>query len=212
MVCPRLRPGIGVVDVADRVRIRVLVARRPGRDREREVPVAGPAEHPRIRHLLELDSDADLRRLALQVLDEVGIGEVRAMDHPDRESVRMSGPCQMCARLVEIEEAAMIDGASSWTVLMRVFLPLLAPAMATTGLLAFIAAWNEFLFALTFTLTDDKHTVPVAIALISGASAFEVPWGRIMAASVTVTVPLIVLVLVFQRRIVTGLTAGAVKG
>lgn len=113
---------------------------------------------------------------------------------------------------VELEEAAMIDGASSWTVLTRVFLPLLAPAMVTTGLLAFIAAWNEFLFALTFTLTDDRRTVPVAIALISGASAFEVPWGRIMAASVTVTVPLIVLVLVFQRRIVAGLTAGAVKG
>jgi trehalose/maltose transport system permease protein len=113
---------------------------------------------------------------------------------------------------VELEEAAMIDGASSWMVLTRVFLPLLAPAMVTTGLLAFIAAWNEFLFALTFTLTDDKRTVPVAIALISGASAFEVPWGRIMAASVTVTVPLIVLVLVFQRRIVAGLTAGAVKG
>jgi trehalose/maltose transport system permease protein len=113
---------------------------------------------------------------------------------------------------VELEEAAMIDGASSWMVLTRVFLPLLAPAMVTTGLLAFIAAWNEFLFALTFTLTDDKRTVPVAIALISGASAFEVPWGRIMAASVTVPVPLIVLVLVFQRRIVAGLTAGAVKG
>lgn len=118
----------------------------------------------------------------------------------------------MRALPVELEEAAMIDGASSWIVLTRVFLPLLAPAMVTTGLLAFIAAWNEFLFALTFTLTDNRRTVPVAIALISGASAFEVPWGRIMAASVTVTVPLIVLVLVFQRRIVAGLTAGAVKG
>lgn len=118
----------------------------------------------------------------------------------------------MRALPVELEEAAMMDGASSWMVLTRVFLPLLAPAMVTTGLLAFIAAWNEFLFALTFTLTDDQRTVPVAIALISGASAFEVPWGRIMAASVTVTVPLIALVLVFQRRIVAGLTAGAVKG
>lgn len=106
----------------------------------------------------------------------------------------------------------MIDGASSWIVLTRVFRPLLAPAMVTTGLLAFIAAWNEFLFALTFTLTDDRRTVPVAIALISGASAFEIPWGRIMAASVIVTVPLIALVLVFQHRIVAGLTAGAVKG
>lgn len=118
----------------------------------------------------------------------------------------------MRALPVELEEAAMIDGASSWVVLTRIFLPLLAPAMVATGLIAFIAAWNEFLFALTFTLTDDQRTVPVAIALISGASAFEIPWGRIMAASVTVTVPLVVLVLVFQRRIVAGLTAGAVKG
>lgn len=112
----------------------------------------------------------------------------------------------------ELEEAAMIDGATPWIVLTRVFLPIMGPAMATTGLLAFIAAWNEFLFALTFTLTDAMRTVPVAIALISGASSFELPWGRIMAASVIVTVPLILLVLVFQRRIVAGLTAGAVKG
>ncbi|NKC32870.1 carbohydrate ABC transporter permease [Falsiroseomonas selenitidurans] len=113
---------------------------------------------------------------------------------------------------VELEEAAVMDGATPFVVLTRIFLPLLGPAMATTGLLAFIAAWNEFLFALTFTLTDDMRTVPVAIALISGASSFELPWGRIMAASVIVTVPLILLVLVFQRRIVSGLTAGAVKG
>lgn len=112
----------------------------------------------------------------------------------------------------ELEEAAVMDGATPWIVLTRVFLPLMGPALATTGLLAFIAAWNEFLFALTFTLTDDMRTVPVAIALISGASSFELPWGRIMAASVIVTVPLVLLVLVFQRRIVAGLTAGAVKG
>ncbi len=112
----------------------------------------------------------------------------------------------------ELEEAAMMDGATPWIVLRRVFLPLMGPAMATTGLLAFIAAWNEFLFALTFTLTDEMRTVPVAIALISGASSFELPWGRIMAASVIVTVPLILLVMVFQRRIVAGLMAGAVKG
>jgi trehalose/maltose transport system permease protein len=84
--------------------------------------------------------------------------------------------------------------------------------MVTTGLLAFIAAWNEFLFALTFISTDTQRTVPVAIALLSGASSFEIPWGRIMAASVIVTVPLIALVLVFQRRIVAGLTAGGMKG
>ncbi len=112
----------------------------------------------------------------------------------------------------ELEEAAMVDGATPMQTIIRVFLPLMGPALATTGLLAFIAAWNEFLFALTFTLTNEMRTVPVAIALISGASAFELPWGRIMAASVIVTVPLIVLVLIFQRRIVAGLTAGAVKG
>jgi trehalose/maltose transport system permease protein len=112
----------------------------------------------------------------------------------------------------ELEEAAIIDGANHWQILTRVFIPLLGPAMVTTGLLAFIAAWNEFLFALTFTLSSEQRTVPVAIALISGASQFESPWGNIMAASVIVTVPLILLVLIFQRRIVSGLTAGAVKG
>jgi trehalose/maltose transport system permease protein len=112
----------------------------------------------------------------------------------------------------ELEEAAIVDGAKPWQILVRVFLPLLGPALATTGLLAFIAAWNEFLFALTFTLTNEVRTVPVAIALISGATQFDIPWGNIMAASVVVTVPLIVLVMIFQRRIVSGLTAGAVKG
>ncbi|WP_159712270.1 carbohydrate ABC transporter permease [Geminicoccus flavidas] len=112
----------------------------------------------------------------------------------------------------ELEEAAIVDGAKPFTIVTRVFLPLLGPALITTGLLAFIAAWNEFLFALTFTLSGEQRTVPVAIALISGASAYELPWGNIMAASVVVTVPLIVLVLIFQRRIVSGLTAGAVKG
>jgi trehalose/maltose transport system permease protein len=112
----------------------------------------------------------------------------------------------------ELEEAAIVDGAKPWRILTRVFLPVMGPALAATGLLAFIVAWNEFLFALTFTLSTEKRTVPVAIALITGASAYELPWGRIMAASVTVTVPLIVLVLVLQRRIVSGLTAGAVKG
>ena len=94
----------------------------------------------------------------------------------------------------------------------RIFLPPLAPAAVSTGLLAFVAAWNEFLFALTFTLTDDQRTVPVAIALMSGASEFELPWGQIMAASVAVTLPIVALVLSFQGRIVAGLTAGAVKG
>jgi trehalose/maltose transport system permease protein len=113
---------------------------------------------------------------------------------------------------VEIEEAAIVDGATPWIIIRRVFLPLMWPAMATTGLLAFIAAWNEFLFALTFTSSNEQRTVPVAIGLLSGSSQYEIPWGLIMAASVIVTVPLIVLVLIFQRKIVSGLTAGGVKG
>ncbi|NGO50395.1 carbohydrate ABC transporter permease [Allomesorhizobium camelthorni] len=112
----------------------------------------------------------------------------------------------------EIEEAAIIDGATPWIIITRVFLPLMGPALVTTGLLAFIGAWNEFLFALTFTSNNEQRTVPVAIALLSGNSQFETPWGIIMAASVIVTVPLVILVLVFQRRIVPGLTAGGVKG
>lgn len=112
----------------------------------------------------------------------------------------------------EVEEAAIMDGAGSWTILTRIFLPLLWPAMVTTGLLAFIVAWNEFLFALTFTLSNDTRTVPVAIALITGASEFELPWGNIMAGSVIVTLPMIALALIFQRRLVAGLTLGAVKG
>jgi trehalose/maltose transport system permease protein len=84
--------------------------------------------------------------------------------------------------------------------------------MVTTGLLAFIAAWNEYLFALTFTSSNAARTVPVAIALFSGNSEHEIPWGTIMAASVLVTAPLVVLVLIFQRKIISGLTAGGVKG
>lgn len=113
---------------------------------------------------------------------------------------------------IEIEEAAIVDGASPWVIITKVFMPLLWPALVTTGLLAFIGAWNEFLFALTFTVDQSQRTVPVAIALLSGASEQEIPWGPIMAASVIVTVPLIVLVLIFQRKIVAGLTAGGVKG
>ena len=113
---------------------------------------------------------------------------------------------------VEIEEAAIVDGATPWIIITKVFLPLLWPALVTTGLLAFIGAWNEFLFALTFTSSETTRTVPVAIGLLSGASQQEIPWGPIMAASVIVTVPLVILVLIFQRKIVAGLTAGGVKG
>ena len=112
----------------------------------------------------------------------------------------------------ELEEAAIMDGATPWIIVTRIFLPLLTPVLFTTGILAFIAAWNEFLFALTFTLSDNMRTVPVAIALMSGNSQFELPWGSIMAASVVVTMPLLLLVLMFQKYIISGLTAGAVKG
>ena len=112
----------------------------------------------------------------------------------------------------ELEEAAIMDGCGPARIIWSVFMPLLWPALVSTGLLAFIAAWNEFLFALTFVLDNNERTVPVSIALISGASKYDIPWGNIMAASVLVTLPLLALVLVFQKKIVSGLTAGAVKG
>lgn len=105
-----------------------------------------------------------------------------------------------------------MDGAGRYTILTKIFLPILKPAIVTTGLLAFIAAWNEFLFALTFTLTNQARTVPVSLALFSGASQHELPWGLIMAASVLVTLPLVVLVAIYQKRIISGLMAGSVKG
>ena len=112
----------------------------------------------------------------------------------------------------ELEEAAYVDGATPMQTLFQVLLPVMTPALVTTGLLAFINAWNEYLFALTFTSDNAASTVPVAIANFSGASQYETPFGLTMAASVIVTVPLLLLVLVFQRNIVSGLTAGAVKG
>ncbi len=113
----------------------------------------------------------------------------------------------------ELEQAAMVDGATTFQTFYRILLPLTAPALVTTGLLAFISAWNEYLFALTFTVVNPSaQTVPVAIALFGGTVSRQEPIAEIMAASVVVTVPLIVLVLIFQRRIVDGLTAGAVKG
>ncbi|MCC7209843.1 MAG: carbohydrate ABC transporter permease [Anaerolineae bacterium] len=112
----------------------------------------------------------------------------------------------------EIEQAALVDGATPFQTFWMVLVPLTAPALVTTGLLAFISAWNEYLFALTFTLINPAaHTVPVLIANFSGYS-YEVPIADRIAAAVVVTVPLIILVLVFQRRIIEGLTAGAVKG
>ncbi len=112
----------------------------------------------------------------------------------------------------ELEEAAIVDGATPLVVLFRVLLPVMTPALVTTGLLAFINAWNEFLFALTFTSDNSARTVPVAIGMFTGGSEHESPFTLLMAGSVIVTVPLVALVLIFQRKIVEGLTAGAVKG
>ncbi|MCK9986653.1 MAG: trehalose/maltose transport system permease protein [Azoarcus sp.] len=113
---------------------------------------------------------------------------------------------------VELEEAAIVDGASLWVIITKIFAPIMGPSLVTTGLLAFIGAWNEFMFALTFIISNENRTVPVAIGMLQGTSQYELPWGHIMAASVVVTIPIIVLVLIFQKRIVSGLTAGAVKG
>jgi trehalose/maltose transport system permease protein len=110
-------------------------------------------------------------------------------------------------------QSAQVDGATTMQTFTKILLPLTAPALVTTGLLAFIQAWNEYLFALTFTsIAPAARTVPVAIALFAGQVAREEPFGEIMAAAILVTVPLIALVLFFQNRIVEGLTAGAVKG
>jgi multiple sugar transport system permease protein len=109
----------------------------------------------------------------------------------------------------ELYKAARIDGCTPIGAFRHVMLPLAMPGIATTGILVFIFAWNEFLYALTFTATEKSRTVPVAIALFAGIH--EVPWGEIAAASTVVILPLLVLVVLFQRRIVAGLTAGAVK-
>jgi len=110
----------------------------------------------------------------------------------------------------EVEEAAMMDGASRLVTFRRIVLPLAAPGLATTALLTFLYSWNEFLFALTFTLGPERHTVPVAIALFRGQ--YQVPWGEVLAAALVATAPVALLVLVAQRRLVSGLTAGSVKG
>ena len=115
---------------------------------------------------------------------------------------------------VELEEAAYVDGATPLQVFYKVLLPLILPGLVTTGLLAFIAAWNEYLYALSFIQTPQKYTVPLAITSFVGKSgaAYNVPWGQIMAATVIVTLPLIAITLILQKRILAGLTAGAVKG
>ncbi len=113
----------------------------------------------------------------------------------------------------EIEQAAIVDGATPFQAFRLILLPLTAPALVTTGLLAFVISWNEYLFALNFTTTNPSaQTVPVAIAKFTGQFSEQEPLAEIMAAAMVVTIPLILLVLYFQNRIVEGLTAGAVKG
>lgn len=110
----------------------------------------------------------------------------------------------------ELEEAALVDGASRLRTFWEIILPLSWPGLATTAIITFVYCWNEFLFALSFMLSKDMYTVPVSIALFRGQ--YQVPWGQILAAATVATAPVAILVLLFQRRIVTGLTAGAVKG
>jgi multiple sugar transport system permease protein len=112
----------------------------------------------------------------------------------------------------ELEQAAMVDGATPFQAFRKIIVPLAAPGVFTAAILVFIFAWNDFIFANTLTSTDNARTVPAALAFFTGASQFEQPIGAIAAASVVVTVPIIIMVLIFQRRIVAGLTAGAVKG
>jgi multiple sugar transport system permease protein len=112
----------------------------------------------------------------------------------------------------ELELAAQVDGASTWQAFRKVLVPLAAPGVFTTAIIAFLTAWNDFVFGITLTSTNHARPVPAALAFFSGASQFQQPTGAISAAAVVVTVPVIVLVLAFQRQIVSGLTSGAVKG
>ena len=112
----------------------------------------------------------------------------------------------------ELEQAAQVDGATPFQAFTKVIVPLAAPGMFTAAILVFIFAWNDFLFAISLTSSDASRTVPAALAFFTGESSFTQPTGSIAAAAVVVTVPIIVFVLLFQRRIVSGLTAGAVKG
>ena len=112
----------------------------------------------------------------------------------------------------ELEQAAQVDGATPWQAFRKVILPLAAPGVFTAAILVFIFAWNDFIFAITLTSSDSSRTVPAALAFFQGESQFTAPTGNIAAAAVLVTIPIIIFVLIFQRRIVAGLTAGAVKG
>ena len=110
----------------------------------------------------------------------------------------------------EVEDAALVDGASRLQTLQHIVLPLAWPGVATAAILTFLYCWNEFIFALSFTLGPERYTAPVAIALFRGR--YQVPWGQILAAAVVTTLPVVAVVVAFERRIVEGLTAGAMKG
>jgi multiple sugar transport system permease protein len=112
----------------------------------------------------------------------------------------------------DLDKAARVDGATPFQAFRKVIAPLAAPGMFTSAILVFIFAWNDFLFATALTSTNRARTVPAAITFFTGSSQFDFPTGQIAAASVVVTIPIIVMVLIFQRRIVAGLTSGAVKG
>jgi multiple sugar transport system permease protein len=112
----------------------------------------------------------------------------------------------------EMEQAAQVDGATSWQAFRKVIVPLAAPGVFTTAIIAFFIAWNDFIYGISLTSTEAARPVPAALAFFTGASQFEQPTGAISAAAVIVTIPVVVLVLIFQRRIVAGLTNGAVKG
>lgn len=112
----------------------------------------------------------------------------------------------------DLEDAAKVDGYNTWQTLTQIVLPMTVPALVTTGILTFIFAWNEFLFALTYMTRETMKTIPVAVAQLGGASVFEIPYGPMAAATIVGTFPLVLLVLFFQRKIVQGLTSGAVKG
>lgn len=112
----------------------------------------------------------------------------------------------------DLEDSARMDGYKLISILLKIVLPLTTPALVTTGILAFIFAWNEFIFALTFITRESLQTIPVAVAKIGGSSVFEIPYGAIASATIVGTLPLVILVLIFQKRIIQGITAGAVKG
>ncbi|MFQ5905311.1 MAG: carbohydrate ABC transporter permease, partial [bacterium] len=111
----------------------------------------------------------------------------------------------------ELDKAALVDGCTRWQILRRVVFPVAAPGLLSTGLLAFIFAFNEFMFALMLTTDHHARTIPVGIALFQGLHG-EIPWGNIMAASTLTTIPVVILTVMFQRHIIQGLTRGAVKG